>query len=51
MPLSGANSVVTGARQSLPDLGCGGNQVVGTARSSAKGDHLGGEHDAGPTMD
>ena len=37
--------------QSLPDLGCGGNQVVRTARSSAEGDHLGGEHDAGSTMD
>ena len=51
MPLSGTNGVVPGSRESLPDLGCGGNQVVGTARSSAKGDNLGGEHDAGPTMD
>ena len=50
MPLAGSNSVVPVPRQSLPDLGCGGNQVVGTARSSAKGDHLVGEHDAGPTM-
>ena len=44
-PLSGTNSVVPGSRESLPDLGCGGNQVVRTARSSAEGDHLGGEHD------
>ena len=51
MPLSGTNSVVAGSREPLPDLGCEGNQVVGTARSSAEGDHLGGEHDAGPTMD
>ena len=50
MPLPGANSVVPGPRESLLDLGCGGNQVVGTAQSSAKGDHLGGEHNAGPTM-
>ena len=51
MPLFGADSVVPRPRQSLPDLRCERNQVVGTTRSSAKGDHLGGEHDAGSTMD
>ena len=53
MPLSGTNGVVSGSRESLPNLGCGRNQVVRvrTARSSAEGDHLGGEHDAGSTMD
>ena len=51
MPLFGTNSVVPGSRESLPDLGSGRNQVVTIARSSAEGDHLGGEHDAGSTMD
>ena len=50
MPLSSTNGVVPGSRESLPDLGCGRNQVVRTARSSAEGDHLGGELDAGSTM-
>ena len=51
MPLSGTNGVVSGSRKPLPDLGCGRNSVVRTARSSAEGDHLGREHDAGSTMD
>ena len=51
MPLSGADSVVPRPRQSLPDLGCGRNQVVGTTRAPTKSDHLGGEHNAGSTMD
>ena len=51
MPLSGTNGVVSGSRESLPDLGYGRNQVVRTARSSAEGDHPGGEHDAGSTKD
>ena len=51
MPLSGADSVVPRPRQSLPDLGCRRNQVVRTTRASTKSDHLGGEHNAGSTMD
>ena len=51
MPLSGTNGVVSESRESLPDLRCGRNQVVRTAQSSAEGDHLGGEHDSGSTMD
>ena len=51
MPLSGTNSVVPGSRESLPDLGCGRNRVVRTARSSAESGALGGEHDAGSKMD
>ena len=38
-------------RHCLPDLGCRRNQVVGTTRASTKSDHLGGEHNAGSTMD
>ena len=45
------SGVVSGSRKPLPDLGCGRNSVVRTAQSSAEGDHLGGEHDAGSTMD
>ena len=51
MSLSGADSVVPRPRQSLPDLGCRRNQVVGTTRASTKSDYLGGEHNAGSTMD
>ena len=49
--MSGTNGVVSGSRESLPDLGCRRDQVVRTAQSSAEGDHPGGEHDAGSTMD
>ena len=51
MPLSGADSVVPRPNQSLPDLGCRRNQVVGITRASTKSDHLGGEHNAGSAMD
>ena len=51
MPLSGTNSVVSGSRKPLTGLGCGRISVDRIARSSAEGDHIGGEHDAGSTMD
>ena len=51
MPLSGTNGVVSGSLKPLPGMGCGRNSVYRIARSSAEGDHLGGEHDVGITMD
>ena len=51
MPLSGINGVVSGSRKPLPNMGCGRNSVDRVKGSQAKGDALGGEHDAGFTMD
>ena len=51
MPLSGTNGLVYGSRKSLPDMGCGRSSVDRVTRSQAKGDALGGKHDAGFTMD
>ena len=51
MPLSGTNGVVSGSRKPLPNMGCGRNSVNRVNGSQAKGDALGGEHDAGFTMD
>ena len=51
MPLSGTNGVVSGSRKHLPDMGCGRNPVDRVTRSQAKGDALGGKHDAGFAMD
>ena len=51
MPLSGTNGVVSGSRKPLPGMGCGRNSVGRITGSQAKGDTLGGEHDAGSKMD
>ena len=47
MPLTGTNGVVSGSRKPLPNMGCGRNSVDRITRSQAKGDALGGKHDAG----
>ena len=51
MPLLGTNSVVPRAYKPLLSVGCRRNSVNRIARSSAKGGHLGSEHDVGITMD
>ena len=51
MPLLGTDSVVPGALQPLFSVGRERNSVNWITRSSAEGDHLGGEHDVGVAMD
>ena len=51
MSLSGTNGLVSGSRKLLPDMGCGRNSFDRVTKSQAKGDALGGKHDAGFTMD
>ena len=51
MPLYGTNGVVSGSRKPLPGMGCRRNSFDRIARSSAEGDHPGGEHDVGITID
>ena len=51
MTLSGTNGVVSGSREPLHGMGCGKNSVDRITGSLAKGDALGGEHDAGSKMD
>ena len=51
MPLSGTNGVITGSRKPLHNMGCGRNSVDRITKSQAKGDPLGGKHDAGFAMD
>ena len=51
MPLSGTNGVVSGSRKPLHGMGCGRNSVDRLSGSPAKGNVLGGEHDAGSKVD
>ena len=51
MPLSGTNGVVSGSHKTLLNMGYGRNSVDRVTRLQAKGDTLGGKHDAGFTMD
>ena len=51
MPLSGTDSLISGALESLLDMGRGRNSVNGAARSPTEGHSFCGEHDAGAAMD
>ena len=50
-PLSGTDSVVSGAFEHLLDIGRGKNSVNRVTRSSAEGHPFRGEHDAGVALD
>ena len=51
MPLSGTDSLVSGALKPLLDMGRGRNSVNRAARSPTEGHSFCGEHDAGAAMD
>ena len=51
MPLSGIDSLVPGATESLLDTGCGRNSVNRATQSTAKGHSFCGELNAGVAMD
>ena len=51
MSLSGTDSMVPGAVEPLPDMGCGGNSVNWASRPSIEGHSFCGDLDAGGAMD
>ena len=50
MPLSGPDSLVSGAIEPLLDMGRGRNSVNRATQSPAEGHSICGEHDAGNAM-